>query len=164
MKVIYAKAEDASSEFLMKYIKILIDLNNIRLFFRMKITNKDLQMFDYGFLWNGTIPWEKMKEAFFQDLSAFPEAMSKTSYSKIVSEGYTKYIEDKSLIFLEKEVENYLINYIKQAKQIVFGPEPIIAYLLAKKNNAFIARMILVNKLNNISPDEIKERIRILYS
>lgn len=163
MKIIFGKAKDANSEFLMNYVKKLIDLNNIRLFFRMKITKKDLQMFEYGFLWNGNIPWEKMRDAYSEDLSKFPEAMKNEDYSKIVNEGYKKYEEEKTLIYLEKEAENYLIEYIKRAKLITFGPEPIIAYLLAKKNNAFIARMIMVNKLNKIPSEEIKERLRILY-
>ncbi len=163
MKVIFGKAEDSKSEFLMDYVRKLIDLNNIRLFFRMQITGKDIQMFEYGFLWNGTIPWEKMRDAYSQGLKNFVENMKNTPYSKIVSEGMKKYEEENTLIYLEKEIENYLIEYIKGAKLITFGPEPIIAYLLAKKNNAFITRMIMVNKLNKIPPEEIKERLRILY-
>lgn len=163
MKIIYGKAEDAKSEFLMTYVRKLIDLNNIRLFFRMQITGKDLQMFEYGFLWNGTISWEKMRDAYKLGLKNFPEFMRSTPYSKIVSEGLKKYNEDQTLIFLEKEVENFLIDHIRQAKFIVFGAEPIVAFLLAKKNNAFVTRMILVNKLNKIPPEEIRERLRLLY-
>ncbi|MDX9970629.1 MAG: V-type ATPase subunit [Candidatus Gracilibacteria bacterium] len=163
MKVIFGKAQDSKSEFLVTYIRKLIDLNNIRLFFRMQITGKDIQMFEYGFLWNGTIPWEKMRDSYSQGLSSFVENMKNTSYGKIVSEGMKKYEEENTLIFLEKDIENHLIDYIKGASLITFGPEPIIAYLLAKKNNAFIVRMIMVNKLNKIPPEEIKERLRILY-
>ena len=46
---------------------------------------------------------------------------------------------------------------------MIYGPEPLIAYFLAKKNNALIVRMILVNKLNKIEPEEIKDRLRDLY-
>ena len=130
----------------------------------MQATGKDIQMFEYGFLWNGTNSWNKMKEAFELGLDKFPEFMKFSKYSKIVDEGYKKYIEENSLIFLEKEIENYLTNYIKRAKYMVFGPEPLLAYFLAKRNNALIMRMILIHKLNKIDPEEIKERLRSLYN
>ena len=164
MKIIFHKAEESGSIFLTNYIKLLIDLSNIKLFFRMQATGKDIQMFEYGFLWNGTNSWNKMKEAFELGLDKFPEFMKFSKYSKIVDEGYKKYIEENSLIFLEKEIENYLTNYIKRAKYMVFGPEPLLAYFLAKRNNALIMRMILIHKLNKIDPEEIKERLRSLYN
>ncbi|GAG29441.1 unnamed protein product, partial [marine sediment metagenome] len=43
------------------------------------------------------------------------------------------------------------------------GPEALIAYFLAKKNNALIIRMILINKLNAVDPEEIRIRLRKLY-
>jgi vacuolar-type H+-ATPase subunit C/Vma6 len=82
----------------------------------MKITEKDLQMFEYGFLWNGFVSWDKMKEAYKNPLENLTEAMKYTDYSKIVNEGLKQYNEKKSLIFLEKEIESYLIDYIKKSK------------------------------------------------
>ncbi len=164
MKIIFHKAEDSKSKFLIDYVRLLIDLSNIKLFFRMQATGKDLQMYEFGFLWNGTNTWSKMSEAFKLGLDKFPEFMKSSKYSKIINEGYKRYKEENTLIFLEKEIENYLTNYIQKAKLIPFGPEPLIAYFLAKRNNALIIRMILINKLNQIDPEEIQERLRKLYS
>lgn len=163
MKIIYGKAEDAQSDFLKNYIRLYIDLNNIRLFFRMKATDKDIQLYEHGFLWNGTNTWPKMKEAYKDGLEKFPEFMKFSKYHKIVEQGYKKYVEDGTLIYLEKEIENYLLDYIKAAKYMPFGPEALIAYFLAKQNNALIIRMILINKLNKIDPEQIRDRLRVLY-
>lgn len=163
MKIIYGIAVDSKNDFLRKYIQKLIDLTNIRLFFRMKTQDKELDLYEMAFLWNGTISYSKFKDAYSQNLSEFPELMKNTPYAKIVETGYKHYEEEKSFLHLEKETENYLTEFIKRAKLIPFGPEPLIAYFLAKNNNALIIRMIMINKLNNIDPEEIRNRLRELY-
>lgn len=164
MKMIFNIAEDSKNDFLIKYVRKLIDLTNIKLFFRMKSQNKDLDTYEMAFLWNGVIPYSKFKDAFNGGLSDFPEAMRSTHYASIIADGYKHFEEEHTLIHLEKLIEDHLTNYIKEAKLTPFGPEPLIAYFLAKKNNALIMRMILVNKLNNTDPDEIRTRLRKLYS
>ncbi|MBT4917737.1 hypothetical protein HN709_03405 [Candidatus Peregrinibacteria bacterium] len=164
MKMVYNIASDSENEFLLQYVQKLIDLNNIKLLFRMKTQEKELEVFETGFLWNGTVPFSKFKEAFSRDLTDFPEIMGGTKYAKVVATGYKSYEEEKSFLQLEKEAENHLTDFIKQAKLIPFGPEPLIAYFLAKRNNAMVIRMIMVNKLNEINPEEIQPRLRNLYS
>lgn len=163
MKIVYGIAQDSQSEFLVNYVKKLIDVSNIRLFFRMKAQEKEIDLFEIAFIWNGKIPYAKLQEAYKHNLADFPEIMRPTDYAKIVEEGYKHYKEEKTFIYLEREIENYLIEYIRLAKLRAFGPEPLIAYFLAKKNNALIIRMIMVNKLSNIEPEEIQKRLRKLY-
>lgn len=164
MKMIYNIAHDSKNEFLIKYVQKLIDMSNIKLFFRMKAQGKDLELYDLAFLWNGTIPFAKFKDAYKHDLSDFPDLMKSTPYSKIIAEGYKHFEAEKTLIFLEKLVEDHLTLFIREAKLTPFGPEPLIAYFLAKRNNALVMRMILINKLNNIEPEEIRTRLRKIYS
>ena len=164
MKIIFGIAQDTENEFLIQYVEKLIDLTNIKLFFRMKAQEKDIDLYEIAFFWNGSIPFAKFREAYKDKLSEFPETMKSTSYAKTITQGYKHYKEEKTFIFLEKEIENYLTDYIKSAKLIAFGPEALIAYFLAKKNNALTIRMILVNKLNSIDPEEIRLRLRKLYS
>ncbi|MFC1616053.1 V-type ATPase subunit [Patescibacteria group bacterium] len=165
MRIKRGIADYSQNEFLINYVRKLIDLNNIRLFFRMKSQEKPQELFELALIWKGHIPYQKFIHAFKEGkLEEFVEAMSATPYSDIISQGFKHYQEEKTFIYLEKEIENYLINYIKSAKLIPFGPEPLIAYFLAKKNNALIIRMVLINKLNKIEPEEIRKRLRTLYS
>ena len=64
MKIIYGIAIDSKSEFLMNYVKMLIDLSNIKLFFRMKTQNKPLDLYEIAFLYNGNIEFKKFKDAY----------------------------------------------------------------------------------------------------
>lgn len=164
MKMIFNIASDSKNEFLIKYVRKLIDINNIKLFFRMKVQEKPLELYDLAFLWHGAIHFLKFKEAYKHDLAEFPDLMKSTPYAKIIREGYQHYAAEKTLIYLEKHAEDHLTEYIREAKLTPFGPEPLIAYFLAKRNNALVMRMILVNKMNNIDPEEIRTRLRKLYS
>ena len=46
---------------------------------------------------------------------------------------------------------------------MVLGPEPVIAYLLAKENEIKIIRIIMVGKINRLPTEEIRERLRDVY-
>ncbi|MFH1218649.1 MAG: V-type ATPase subunit [Candidatus Peregrinibacteria bacterium] len=162
MKITYGIAVDSKNKFLIEYVKKLIDLNNIKLFFRMKAQNKELELYSIAFLWNGTVPYAKFKDAYQHALSNVTEHI-KGPYAKLIETGLKHFEEEKTFIYLEREIENHLTEFIKRAKLIPFGPEPLIAYLLAKDNNAKILRMIMVNKLNSVAPEEIQKRLRTLY-
>lgn len=163
IRIIRQIAEGTGNQFLIDYVKKLIDLTNIKLFFRMKSQDKSIELFEMAVLWKGHVPHIKFIDAYKNNLSEFPDVMKATAYVNIVSEGYRAYEEEQSFITLEKLIEDHLTEHTKRAKLVAFGPEPLIAYFLAKRNNAQIIRMILINKLNNIEPEEIRKKLRKLY-
>jgi len=164
MRIVRELAQYSNNSFLMEYVKKLIDLTNIKLFFRMKSQEKELELFEIACLWHGSIPYKKFISLYKESsLSEFAEAMKATKYGNIAAEGLKDYEEKKTFIHLEKLIEDHLTEFIKRAKLVPFGPEPLIAYFLAKKNNALIIRMIMVNKLSETEPEDIKQRLRKLY-
>ena len=56
-----------------------------------------------------------------------------------------------------------LMELNKESKYVVFGPEPLFTYLVAKEREINAVRMIMVSKINNISSDKIRERLRETY-
>ncbi len=53
--------------------------------------------------------------------------------------------------------------YLRRAKYIVFGPEPVFAYVLAKKRELNLLRLVGVGKINQIPADLLKRRISETY-
>ena len=47
----------------------------------------------------------------------------------------------------------------KPSKYVNFGPEPIFSYIIAKETEVKILRIIMVSKLNRLSPEDIRERL-----
>ena len=55
------------------------------------------------------------------------------------------------------------IDKIKEEKYNSFSAGPILAYFLARENEIKTVRIILTGKLNNLSDDFIRERLRKMY-
>jgi V/A-type H+-transporting ATPase subunit C len=84
-------------------------------------------------------------------------------YAAVVEEGIQTYQKTDSLTRFEKLADDFLLNNIKQAKYLTFGPEPLAGYLLAKENELKLIRIIMVGKINRLPTEEIKERLRDVY-
>ena len=87
-----------------------------------------------------------------------------SKYSEIVRIGLEEYIKNGKLSSLEKLSDNYILNKLKVAKYVTFGPQPIFAYIAAKETEIKIIRIIMVGKLNNIGTSVIRERVREVYA
>ena len=64
---------------------------------------------------------------------------------------------------VEKALDNVRMNVIKKAKSITYGAEILYAFLQAKETEIKNIRIVLVSKLNGISSEEIRERLRDIY-
>ena len=63
----------------------------------------------------------------------------------------------------EKLCDNYLMDFVKDAKLKSLTLEPLVAYLYAKETEMKSVRIILTSKLNHIDAQIIKERLRDAY-
>jgi len=81
-----------------------------------------------------------------------------------LGEAIRKLERESSFVALEKEINDFLIQILKPAKYLSFGPEPILAYYFAKVNEINLIRMIILAKLNNVPSDLVKERLNNVYA
>ncbi len=63
----------------------------------------------------------------------------------------------------EKACDDYLMEYIKDAKYKTLTPEPVMAFILAKETEAKCIRIIMTCKMHSIDAAIIKERVRETY-
>jgi V/A-type H+-transporting ATPase subunit C len=71
--------------------------------------------------------------------------------------------KDKDLAKLEYKLENYEFDFIKKTKRYSDGPELPVAYYYAKKNAIRIVRLVMIGKLNNLEPIEIRNRLKEVW-
>ncbi|MFC1655513.1 V-type ATPase subunit [Patescibacteria group bacterium] len=162
-KIINEIAVKSGNEFLITLTKKYIDLKNIELFIRLKIQKREEELLEKGFICRGTLEKYRFLDAFRKDVSDFAESMRHTDYANIIRDAIKGYEEEKSFVKLDKLTYDHLTDYIQRAKRIAIGPEPVFAYFWAKKNNALVIRSIMVSKLNDIDPEQIRQLIRTLY-
>ena len=92
-----------------------------------------------------------------------PGKLSYTDYVDVLKNGVEEYSKNGSAGLLEKLIDNYIMDMMKDAKLIPFGIEPVLAYIYAKETEIKVIRIIMVGKLNNIAGEVIRERLRDIY-
>jgi V/A-type H+-transporting ATPase subunit C len=154
---------EAEELFLKRFIKINIDLNNIINCVRAKIRGEK-KVFTKEFLIpEGDFKTENIIEIYDSPLSSWCEKLIYTDYKNIIELGINYFQKNNSLMELEKLRDNFIINFSKIGKYVTFGIEPLVGFITAKENDIKNIRIVLSGKLNKLSPDQIKERVRDTY-
>ena len=149
--------------FLNTLTKIEIDLVNIKTFFRVRLLKEESKLLKEAFIGGGFLKLTRFLDPFDEPIEGVPRYFEYTPYARVVSEG-VEYLQSKnSFLRLEKLCDDYFMEFLKRAKYLTFGVEPLIAYFYAKENEFKMLRMIFVGKLNAVPGDLIKERLPEVY-
>lgn len=160
---LYKMAKDSGVDLFKDHVKDLIDFTNVSSAIRLKKQEKELKFFEEVLLENGHIEKDTMLSTVNDSVETMINRFRNSRIRKELSKGLEDYLESGRLSSFEKHMDNYLMNLNKGSKSVTFGPEPLFSYLVAKEMEIKILRIIMVSKINNISPDAIRERLRDLY-
>ncbi len=156
-------AKATENEFLLGLIVRMVDLANIKIFLRVKSLKKSWDFLQSILLPGGKIDKDVFIKNLQDSLDNFINALRSSAYGQLCEEGITDYISSGSLAKFENLSDNFIMSYVKKARYISFGIEPLIGYLVAKETEIKNARIIMIGKINNISNDIIRERLREAY-
>lgn len=156
-------ATNLRDPFLQEYLTALSDLTNIKTMMRLKKIDADVRTLDDALVNGGSLPKEFFKEIFSGNSQSLIEALNTTPYHQIVEEGITQWESTGSPSVLEKLIDNFMISLAKRGVYKPFGSETVIGYLAARENEIKLLRIIMVGKINGISSDMIRERLRDVY-
>ena len=149
-------AKDTKCDFIVKHVEQLIDLTNLKTFFRiLNIHKKDKEIFKNAFIKGGNIEEEIFIESFNVDIE------DSKLRDKVKEEILNVAINDPNNF--DSFCDNYIMEYMKESKFKTLTIEPIVAYIYAKETEIKNVRILLTGKLNNINPKTIKERLRNCY-
>jgi V/A-type H+-transporting ATPase subunit C len=70
---------------------------------------------------------------------------------------------ESALAAVDLACDDVLLNYIKSAKYVAFGAEPLIGYLAACEAELTAVRTVIAGKLAGLAPAMITERLRETY-
>jgi len=159
------------SEFLEGYLRHLIDMHNIKTFLRLYVLKEPQEKLKNLLICDGFIRREDFLKIYGQDLSVFLKCLEYIhahnqilDYAAFLREPIQKVQQENSFVALEKAICDFLIQVLRGAKYLSFGPEPVLAYYFAKVNEINLIRMIILAKLNNASVDLIKARLNSVYA
>ncbi len=149
-------AEKAESELLVKIASLACVTANIKIARRSAKTGKSEQfaldsMCDCGITDN-----EKLVAAAFAGKEIGP-LISDAGFPEISEEA------DGDFSALEMKCDNLITRWIQDARYLVFGPDPVIAYYYAKTAETKNVRIILSAKSAGVPTEIIKQRVRDIY-
>lgn len=179
-------AKKYKNAFLERLFKLEIDTVNLKTLVRFIVTKKDKRYLKDVLIHGGDLPYEfflkaiieneknvlqKMHQERYRNIIVYEENLGAKErrlpflekYEKILAEGVNSWKENHNFLRLEKLTDDFLTTYLKKAKYISLGIEPIIAYLVAKEIEVKNIRIIMVSKINNLPEGTIRQRLRETY-
>jgi len=149
--------------FIRNYIRHRLDLANVKMFFRVRYLGQPKERFEERAFDGGFIETPFFRRTFDIPLIEAVRLVPYPDYRGLWERGARALVERETFIVLEREIEDFLMNYLRGAKQIVFGPEPVFAYGLARMREIGLIRLVGVGKINGVPAGLIKERISETY-
>ncbi len=147
-------AKEAKNEFLIGLISLENTMADIKIAERSAKAGKDKVFLDGAISDESDIDREELIEAAVSDsVVDFLKEKGKEAAAKAIEAGPGEF---------EKYADNVVNDYVKTARFVTFGVEPVISYIQRKQAEIQAIRVILNAKHNKISENEIRERLRDL--
>ncbi len=160
---LYKMAKKTEIPLFIDYVEDIVDFTNIKTLIRLKKQGKDIRFLEDVLLPNGKIDKDEILLSLNESTDVIINKFKNYRIGPGLKTGLERYQETGKLSDFEKTADNYLMELNKPSKQVIFGPEPLFSYLIAKETEIKVLRIILVSKINKLSSDAIKERLRDLY-
>ena len=155
-------AEKVTDPFASEYVKLLIDNANLRAVVRTIRMGKD-----EDFLRLALVPGGEVSEPTLLAAAESPESFASAFQASRLAEAAeigADAMQGGALTKFERQCDNTVLRYVKEAKRKSFCASHVVAYLAAMENEVTALRMILTGRLAGLSPDTIRERLRETYA
>lgn len=150
-------AQSTGYEFIVRLVELQIDLYNIKTLIRLRKRKDRHKSDEKVFVDKGKLPPDMFVQSMSGQDEDIIEFLKGKGYGWLIPEGPFSWTE------FERNEDSAVMRLAKDAKRVNLGIEPLIAYLLARENEAKALRIIMVGKINGVEPEKIKARIRKLY-
>lgn len=160
---IMEKVLETENPFIIEYLKLSIDLINVSSFLRLREIQKDKNFFKKVFIEGGNIEISVFLSGYEDEISSFSDKLYSHNLKDFVLNSWAELERGKGYFFMEKAIHEMKIQYLRAAKYITIGVEPILAYMVAKEGEIQNLRMVLESKTQGVDSQVILERLRETY-
>ena len=157
MEHVYRLGKESKSDIIRLYCELFVAAADIKIAIRCANTKKKLDFIRRALAECDTLDVERLAQAACEGKDEVIAYLGTTEYRSAVEAIET------SMSAFEKWCDDYMTNAMKPQKWEPFGIGPVVAYIIARQNEIKAVRMILSAKLNDLSENTIKERLRDMY-
>jgi V/A-type H+-transporting ATPase subunit C len=157
----YQVAQKVNSEFMKGYVRITIDVANLRSIVRSLRMKKGTEFLSGVLFEGGEVSTKRILGAVAAGTS-LEEIYSGEAMKAAASAGNVA-VNGGSLTKFEKLCDDAVTAYLKKSKHVSFSEAPVVAYLAAKDTEMTAVRIIMTGRLAGLPADVIRERLREAY-
>ncbi len=157
MEHVYRLGKESKNDIIRLYCELFVVAADIKIAIRCANTKKKLDFIRRALAECDTLDVERLAQAACEGKDEVIAYLGTTEYRSAVDAIET------SMSAFEKWCDDYMTNAMKPQKWEPFGIGPVVAYIIARQNEIKAVRMILSAKLNDLSENTIKERLRDMY-
>jgi vacuolar-type H+-ATPase subunit C/Vma6 len=156
-------AAGLGSPFITGHLRRAVDLGNIKVFLRARRLGLPAERFAAAAMKGGFLD-----ETLFVRGYAAPDAeigalLKPTPYAALWESALRGLAERDTFVDLERGIEDMLVAGLRPALTMVFGPEPVYAYALAKRHELGLVRLVASGRINGLPASLLGERISDTY-
>ncbi|HRD01343.1 MAG TPA: V-type ATPase subunit [Candidatus Saccharicenans sp.] len=152
-----------NEQFFLDFFRLKIDLANLKSFLRSRYAGHPVSQFEERYVTGGRLEKKTFIDNYNSNLEDFAQFLKTTSYEQLWREGLNFLQAQDSFVVFEREMENLVMDYLRSAKKVTFGPEPLFAYGLARRQELKLIRLVILGQMLNIPAFLLKERISQTY-
>ncbi len=145
--------------FFTKYFQLCFDLENIRSFFRARNFDNRREIFEPTYIPYGTLEYRMFGDNLDAAIDALAKVFFTTPYVFLVERGGLYLEQNRSFLRLERLCEERRLEFLRQARFMTFGVEPLFGYHQMKTAEMKKLRQVYWGKINEVSMDQLKESI-----
>ena len=154
----------SGNAFVTAYFKATCDFDNLIAMARMKALGADEKRLEALLLTGGDIDPKAIVKAYQSHMGegyakGLPAGEMKAELQKALEE----YAQSGDAAALERARDNALMRLASRGKNDIDTIAPVIGFLLAKRQEAKVVRLIMTALRNRLGADVIAERMRMLY-
>jgi V/A-type H+-transporting ATPase subunit C len=155
-------ARSLDNDFIVRYLKTEIDLENIKLFTRIKDAGRDGAELAGAFAEGGTLDLSFFADLLGEPMDAFARALEYGRYGRLapVLHDWSR----ERAFALELAADDLLLATTEVASTTAYGIEPLVRYVLTRGLETKLIRAIVAAKLDGVERPEIEARLRSLYA
>jgi V/A-type H+-transporting ATPase subunit C len=162
--LLISQASSGGYDLLARLGQATADLVNLRTLLRLKALKAAPGVVQRALVAGGSIPVARLVALFNAELEEIVQALTGVTNHDVLAAGVQAYRSTGSLALYEKLMDDRLLSLTEESRYTAFGPEPIIAYLMAKETEIKNLRIIFIGKINRLPENTIRERLRETYA
>ena len=156
-------AISSGDAFIQAYFKATADFDNLIALARLSALNAPVERLKKLLLSGGDIPKELIIKHYLSPREQLSRELPAGQFKEQLKKGLEEYALSSNAMALERARDNALMRFASRGKNEIDTIAPVIGFLLAKRQEAKVIRLIMTALRNGLSEEVINERTRVLY-